>query len=460
MRATLGILVLIFTFSVIPRGESQNHRYTQQPEDMDEILSLGEQLYNLGQYQLAYRLLRSNYHKVRDRFYWWELIMAKSLCHSTDSDWIEGGKGLLKNMLEVYHLEGEFEEQVSGALASCGQQVAVRIEVNWEKSPVSFTGVISSKMYYLGHEDDVWHGFEAVPLRITSPVSSSVLQERIYSIHSPEHAEQSTNNLLSELFPERAFGILTYGHFILVGDRRFFRASTLRDGGEWLQEFLEFIKRAYGVPEIPHMITVYLVPLSESLAEYGEKLHHLTLGERAKEEMLGYAFHQDKSVVARVLDDATRWGTLSHELFHLVVRTHFGSIPSWLDEGIAALYEQPRVIDGTFIGMPNWRGTNVLARFRGDWPTIYELVRMDWQEFYQPSMRPQAVNSAIARYFALWLQEEGILSEVYSALRLRDLSSFVPNPGDGTVRIIESITQKSIREINSQVVSLINRLHG
>jgi hypothetical protein len=48
--------------------------------------------------------------------------------------------------------------------------------------------------------------------------------------------------------------------------------------------------------------------------------------------------------------------TSAHELTHPIMREDFARAPDWLQEGIAALYENPLVCaDGTLTGITNWR---------------------------------------------------------------------------------------------------------
>jgi hypothetical protein len=117
-------------------------------------------------------------------------------------------------------------------------------------------------------------------------------------------------------------------------------------------------------------------------------------------------------------------GTLKHELFHLLVRSHFGDIPPWLDEGMAALYEVSRQQGGQLVGLPNWRGA-FLERYRELRPSLERLVAMDWATFDAAGADsiPQAVQHATARYFMLYLQEINRLRHVYHAFRQR-------NPGE------------------------------
>ena len=54
--------------------------------------------------------------------------------------------------------------------------------------------------------------------------------------------------------------------------------------------------------------------------------------------------------------------TLNHELVHPIIQEDFPRAPAWLDEGIAALYENPvySCAKGYVTGISNWRYPDVL----------------------------------------------------------------------------------------------------
>lgn len=93
---------------------------------------------------------------------------------------------------------------------------------------------------------------------------------------------------------------------------------------------------------------------------------------------IGYSFKNDLSVSAVVRGPYA--GTLKHELTHLLVRTNFGDIPPWLDEGLAALYEVSRLEGDYLRGLPNWRA-EVLKRYWDGEPQVTELLGMNWKQF-------------------------------------------------------------------------------
>ena len=78
-------------------------------------------------------------------------------------------------------------------------------------------------------------------------------------------------------------------------------------------------------------------------------------------------------------------------------------------------------------------------------PSVEELVRADWPTFdaLTEGVDQQAVNHATARYFALYLQQQGVLARVYTTFRAQDLSDLGPSPGDDAVRLLQRATGRS-----------------
>src|SRR5262249_23313009 len=69
-------------------------------------------------------------------------------------------------------------------------------------------------------------------------------------------------------------------------------------------------------------------------------------------------------------------GTLTHELVHPIVESDFPGAPTWIDEGIASLYEQPILPRaGEIHGGKNWRHPRLLAGLAS--PTERADVRLD-----------------------------------------------------------------------------------
>jgi hypothetical protein len=196
-----------------------------------------------------------------------------------------------------------------------------------------------------------------------------------------------------------------------------------------------------------------MVPTSDDLIKHAERLHGL----RVSRVTFGYSFRDDMSVIVAIPNEFLI-GTIMHEFFHLAVRSNFGDIPQWLDEGMAGLYEVSKFQGEEVLGIPNWRG-KVLASLMHRRPTVKQLVVSDWFAFEQVELARQLQNDqyndsppaeqmaamlATARYFTFYLQEKGKLKSVFQDLQKLTPGSGSEKPAQESIKIIEDCLGKKI----------------
>ena len=107
--------------------------------------------------------------------------------------------------------------------------------------------------------------------------------------------------------------------------------------------------------------------------------------------------------------NASGLGTLSHELVHPYMEANFPDVPSWFNEGLASLYEQPSERKGHIVGLPNWRLPNLPRDSREEIPALQALLSTTRDGFYEASYD----SYAYARYLVYYSQEQGKLHEFY-----------------------------------------------
>ena len=197
-------------------------------------------------------------------------------------------------------------------------------------------------------------------------------------------------------------------------------------------------------------ITVYMVPNPNELHALADKIHGLDVSRGT----LGYAFQNDASVLAVV--DGVGVGTVLHEVFHLAVRSSYGAIPQWMDEGMASLYETCTRVGDRFLGEPNWRAL-VFKEMGLNFVPLGQVIASPWfsdepgtSSDRRRSPDEQAYMMAMARYFALYLQEQGQLKKVFDAYRGRKpASGFVP-AATQAVQLVEGAVGLPIATIETQ----------
>jgi hypothetical protein len=184
-----------------------------------------------------------------------------------------------------------------------------------------------------------------------------------------------------------------------------------------------------------------IVPDAAAVVALASRVHGL----KASPLTLGYAFQNDLSVSA--IMTTTQAGTLLHELFHLLVRAKFGDVPTWLDEGMASLYETSSVVGDDYLGEPNWRG-NVLREMRDQFGSFSLARYVAWaandgvrlrhpDEVLQQRPDESAYIAAMGRYFMLYVQEQGRLGPLFAALRDRPASVRKMPALQASLRLIE-----------------------
>lgn len=128
----------------------------------------------------------------------------------------------------------------------------------------------------------------------------------------------------------------------------------------------------------------------------------------------GYYKPNERTLLA---NHATGNGTLLHELTHALIDFEMDDPPVWLNEGLASLHEQCRFrtdADGPWIeGLVNWRleGLQTVIR-QGRLRSLAELVE---ERDFRGSL--VGTNYAQARYFCMYLQQQGLLAEFFHDFR-------------------------------------------
>lgn len=224
---------------------------------------------------------------------------------------------------------------------------------------------------------------------------------------------------LRERYGPHGLSVVVERPFVLVGDEG---EDALRQYGEGIvrwavqrleQDFFEAAPR--------DIVEVWLLGDDISYRE-----HALAVFDDRPDTPYGY-FTPDHQ--ALIMNIATGGGTLVHELVHPYIDNDFPRCPSWLDEGLASLFEQCRDHDGHIWGLTNWRLAGLQEAIEaGVLPSFSELLSTTRTEFYD---QDPGSHYAQARYLCYFLQEEGRLPAFYRDFR-RDVER--DPTGESTLR--------------------------
>jgi hypothetical protein len=111
-------------------------------------------------------------------------------------------------------------------------------------------------------------------------------------------------------------------------------------------------------------------------------------------------------------------GTLTHEIVHPLVEADFPQAPTWINEGIASVFEQPILGEpGEIHGGKNWRHPRLkraLSTQERDHARLDRLFGMRDDTFRGDH---EDLHYAMARYVCQWLDERGKLWPFYQRWR-------------------------------------------
>lgn len=393
-------------------------------------------------YPPLYDFRRAPYGRTADVDY----MLGTSACRiAARRDW---GANTLNYILYAYALSAPSRRQVITERDLCraaAQPPPMSVSARSGLDQLVRAGATArGKLFYMIGQGDA---AAAYPARQTRPIPAADLGRRLVPLGRPDAIRAA----LAPLAPSGA-RIVPIGRFaFVVGAGQ--TDAQLQTLANLLDAYVTFLERTYGVAPPDRYLTIYLLPDIPSVQRVADRVHGLNVSPST----LGYTYQDDLSTVAMIR--GAQGGTLLHEVFHLVVRANFGDVPQWLDEGVASLYEVSNRNGDTFRGLPNWRG-EVLRAFRREAPKLDQLVASPWFSFdradaagdarwdQEYSAEAVAAHLATARYFVLYLQDQGLLGKVYQAFQARDPGADA-DPGLASVRLVETATGRPIATLQS-----------
>ena len=330
------------------------------------------------------------------------------------------GGNVLKFILYRYQLTSRSRQIIESELNLCRAASAMPA-LGTEGVQVAVVGLAGATSrgkagYWVNDREPV----AAFPARSLGALDEAAIARRLVPVGEPDRIKAE----LAAVAPSGA-RIVVLGRyaFVTTAGQSDAQLAGIRSK---LDRYLGFLQSEYGLRLPDNYLTLYLVGQQRRLTDLARRLHQLEVSPAT----IGYTFQDDQSAVAVI--PGTTIGTLYHELFHMVVRTSFGDIPQWLDEGLASLYEVSRFEGSRVVGLPNWRGP-VLRGLWQDRPPLTDVLGAAWfaNDVPEPgpeSMEPEPMPSreltnriagqfATARYFMLYLQQSGKLADVYRAVQ-------------------------------------------
>jgi len=303
-------------------------------------------------------------------------------------------------------------------------------------------------------------------ITLDNSITEESLNKRLTSTDNPSLAIKNTRKIFEsdKEIQKSDLRVLTIGrHFNIACLGCNHKDKDLRLIGQGLEDYLRFFEQEYGMKKPDEFINIYAATSDFKFNALAKKVHGVEVG--ITMGIIGYSIPSDMSIVAMLPNwNSKLYGTLKHELFHLMMRSEFGDAPPWLEEGMAALYEESSQKENKVVGKRNWREDILRGRFTCR-PTLKKLLEMNWMEFsgisssadyidpYDTSKMTDCqsdvgVIHATARYFILYLQNKGKLSEVYNKMKVIEIvdDSEIKQPNARSV--LEQSLSMSIDEID------------
>lgn len=191
--------------------------------------------------------------------------------------------------------------------------------------------------------------------------------------------------------------------FVVAGDGP--RESVLDDATHVVAWASTLLRKDFFDLEPGAILTVWLFASSESYERNASALYH-----DFPSTPYGYYAPCHGALIMNV---ATGYGTLVHEMVHPYMEANFPDAPVWFDEGLASLFERPAERDGHLWGEVNWRLPGLQAAILANRAKpLKAVLGLSRRAFYGDGA---GLHYAEARYLLHWLQSKGLLRPYYRA---------------------------------------------
>lgn len=157
-------------------------------------------------------------------------------------------------------------------------------------------------------------------------------------------------------------------------------------------------------------ISVYLFPEGKSYEAFCKKTYDAPC-------IAHYGFYQPGGRYM-VMNIGLGAGTLTHEIVHPLVEADFPDAPTWLNEGIASVFEAPVIRrPGEIHGVKNWRHPRLERALKSAERSHARLDVMFGMQDELFRSDNEDLHYAMARYACQWLDERGKLWAFYQRWR-------------------------------------------
>ncbi|HEU0034002.1 MAG TPA: hypothetical protein VFQ53_25420 [Kofleriaceae bacterium] len=199
----------------------------------------------------------------------------------------------------------------------------------------------------------------------------------------------------------QGYTILIEPPFVVIGDESAAMVKKRTTG--FLRRNIGLLEKDFFSKRPEKIIEVWLFKNEKTYRAGAKKFFNDT-----PETPYGYYSPEDNALIMNIGPGP---GTLSHELVHPYMEANFPNVPSWFNEGLASLYEQPQEKNGHMWGGTNWRLPGLQKAIRDkSLPDLATLLKTSRDGFYTASYD----SYAYARFLCQYLQDTGKLRDFYA----------------------------------------------
>jgi hypothetical protein len=204
---------------------------------------------------------------------------------------------------------------------------------------------------------------------------------------------------LAKKLDGQGFPIVVEAPFVIVGDESPAKVKSRANFVRWV---IKLIEADYFAKQPDKIIEIWLFRNEKTYRKGAKKFF-----DDEPNTPYGYYSPDDDALVMNIGPGA---GTLSHELVHPYIEANFPAAPSWFNEGLASLYEQPREREGHMWGTTNWRLPGLQAMIKKkSLPALKTMLSSTRDGFYEAEYDAYAY----ARFLCQYLQDHGKLRDFY-----------------------------------------------
>lgn len=204
---------------------------------------------------------------------------------------------------------------------------------------------------------------------------------------------------------DKTFSVDGFGPFIIVSNIKISRLEEVKES-IIRASYNAFYKDFFSVSP-SYITTIYLFKNQADYSFYSRKLFQET-----PTTPYGYYRSSDRAMLINL---STGTGTLVHEMVHSIIDADFPDAPTWFNEGLASLFEQSRIDEGSIVGLNNWRYPILKKAIETHSVVKLEkLLTTTEEQFYDDQ---EGYNYAEARYLCYYLQEKGLLTIFYKRFK-------------------------------------------